>query len=57
MSFWKNKKTVVADGAGFIGSYLVEQLVEEGASVTVVDNMEKGNLDNLASVLGEIKIV
>lgn len=57
MSFWKNKKTVVAGGAGFIGSYLVEQLVEEGASVTVVDNMEKGNLDNLASVLGEIKVV
>lgn len=57
MSFWKDKKTVVAGGAGFIGSYLVEQLVEEGASVTVVDNMEKGTLDNLANVLGEIKIV
>lgn len=57
MSFWKKKKTVVAGGAGFIGSYLVEQLVEEGASVTVVDNMEKGSLDNLESVLGEIKVV
>ena len=42
MSFWKNRRTLVAGGAGFIGSYLVEQLVADGAEVTVVDNLEKG---------------
>ena len=29
---------VVTGGAGFIGSYLVERLVDEGSNVIVVDN-------------------
>ena len=57
MTFWKNKRTLVAGGAGFIGSYLVEQLVAAGADVTVVDNLEKGSLDNLESVLGKIRFI
>ncbi len=57
MSFWKNRRTLVAGGAGFIGSYLVEQLVADGAEVTVVDNLEKGNLDNLKSVLSDIRFI
>lgn len=34
-------------GAGFIGSYVVDQLLSEGHSVTVVDNMSCGCLENL----------
>lgn len=40
-------KAVVTGGAGFIGSYLVERLLGEGYSVTVVDNMSCGCLENL----------
>jgi UDP-glucose 4-epimerase len=43
----RNKKVVVTGGAGFIGSHLVDQLVDKGAIVTVVDNLSAGNLKNL----------
>jgi UDP-glucose 4-epimerase len=35
--FWRNKRVLVTGGAGFIGSHLVERLIDEGASVTVLD--------------------
>jgi UDP-glucose 4-epimerase len=40
-------RTIVTGGAGFIGSYVVDQLLSEGHSVTVVDNMSCGCLENL----------
>lgn len=42
-----NKKILVTGGAGFIGSHLVDQLVEKGGIVTVVDNLSAGNIMNL----------
>lgn len=56
-NFWRNKKVLVTGGAGFIGSHLVELLVEKGANVTVVDNLENGNLDNLERVKEKIKFL
>ena len=47
MGFWSQQKVMVPGGAGFIGSYLVEQLVALGARVTVLDNLESGRLSNL----------
>lgn len=38
---------IVTGGAGFIGSHLTEQLLTEGHSVTVVDNLTTGSLKNL----------
>lgn len=43
----KDKKCLVTGGAGFIGSHLVDQLLEEGADVYVIDNMSSGRKDNL----------
>jgi UDP-glucose 4-epimerase len=48
---------LVTGGAGFIGSHLVERLVEEGYSVIVVDNLLRGTLNNLSNVLDKIKFV
>lgn len=38
---------LVAGGAGFIGSHLVDSLVANGWYVDVLDNFSTGNLDNL----------
>lgn len=57
MNFWKDKKVLVTGGAGSIGSYLVELLVEQGAKITVVDNLEAGRKENLSAVLKEIELV
>jgi UDP-glucose 4-epimerase len=40
-------KAVVTGGAGFIGSHLVDRLIEEEYSVSVVDSMFSGYMDNL----------
>jgi len=44
-----NKTILVAGGAGFIGSAIVERLVEEGADILVVDNLSTGNRKNIPS--------
>jgi len=55
MSFWRGKNVLVTGGAGFIGSHLVELLVEDGAKVTVADNLERGRLSNLDAVINDIR--
>ena len=41
-------KVLVTGGAGFIGSHLVDRLMEEGYKVRVVDNLSAGRLENLS---------
>ena len=41
---------LVTGGAGFIGSHLVERLLGEGNTVSVIDNLSTGSLDNLATL-------
>ena len=48
-----NQKVIVTGGAGFIGSHLVDRLLEEGCHVTVLDNLSTGRLQNLAHIKGE----
>ena len=40
-------KALVTGGAGFIGSHLSDFLVDQGATVTVLDNLSTGNENNL----------
>lgn len=41
-------KTLISGGAGFIGSHLVERLLNDGHDVTVLDNFSTGRPENLA---------
>ncbi|HLX96850.1 MAG TPA: GDP-mannose 4,6-dehydratase [Verrucomicrobiae bacterium] len=47
-----SQKILVAGGAGFIGSHLVEYLIERGLTVVVLDNFRNGSRANLAAVAG-----
>ncbi len=53
----EGKKVVVTGGAGFIGSHIVEKLVEIGAEVVVIDDLSEGKLENLSAVKDKIKFV
>lgn len=44
---WDQMRVLVTGGASFIGSALVDALVEKGARVRVTDNLSSGKLDNL----------
>ena len=41
------KKYLVTGGAGFIGSHIVDRLVQDGNQVIVVDNFCSGKQENL----------
>jgi nucleoside-diphosphate-sugar epimerase len=49
------KKVLVTGGAGFIGSHLVDRLVDMGCEVFVVDDLSLGKEENLKGVRDKIK--
>ncbi len=51
------KKYLVTGGAGFIGSHIVEMLLEKGKEVVVVDNFITGKKENLSGVINDIELV
>ena len=51
------RSVLVTGGAGFIGSHLVPRLLDLGCSVTVLDNLSTGKLENLNGILDYPKFV
>ena len=48
--------TLVTGGAGFIGSYLTEELVDRGRDVAVADDFSRGSLDNIRHLENDIEL-
>lgn len=44
---WKNVPVLVTGGASFIGSHVVDVLVQHGAKVRVIDNLSSGKRENI----------
>ena len=51
------KRAVVTGGAGFIGSHLVDEVLEQGHDVIVLDNFSTGRPQNLAHIVNKIQLV
>jgi UDP-glucose 4-epimerase len=46
---------LITGGSGFIGSHLAERLLNQGHSVTIIDNLSTGSDDNLLKIKKNIK--
>ena len=54
---WNEKRVLVTGGASFIGSHLVDKLVELDSTVTVIDNLSSGTMENLNKSINKINFV
>jgi len=44
-------KNLVTGGAGFLGSHLIDKLIERGEKVICIDNLSTGNINNISHLL------
>ncbi|WP_313892575.1 UDP-glucuronic acid decarboxylase family protein [Psychrobacillus sp.] len=51
------KRILVAGGAGFLGSHLIDRLVEQGHTIICMDNLQTGAMDNISHVTNKIQFV
>ena len=47
-NYYLRKRVMVTGGAGFLGSHLIDRLLERGCDVLCVDNLFTGSKDNIA---------
>lgn len=50
-------KILITGGAGFIGSNLVNKMVRSDIEITVLDNLERGDLNFISNNLNKIKFI
>ena len=50
--YFSTRRVLVTGGAGFVGSHLIDRLIEQGNEVLCVDNLFTGSKANIAHLLG-----
>ncbi len=50
-------KIIVTGGSGFIGSHLLDCLLEDGHEITVLDNLSTGRLDNINHIKNDVRFI
>ena len=55
MSF--TTKVLITGGAGFIGSNLADELLRQGAKVSIIDNLVTGFRENLEEIKGDFEFI
>ncbi|HEY0460509.1 MAG TPA: SDR family oxidoreductase [Pyrinomonadaceae bacterium] len=50
-------KVLVTGGAGFIGSNLADELIRQGAKVSIIDNLVTGFRENLEEIAGNFEFI
>jgi nucleoside-diphosphate-sugar epimerase len=53
---WSNKRVLITGGASFIGSHLVDMLIEKSAKIRVIDNLSSGKLENIKRYIEDKRI-
>lgn len=51
------KRILVTGGAGFLGSHLIDRLLEQGHKIVCVDNLQTGSLRNIDHVMDAITFI
>ena len=50
--YFSTRRVLVTGGAGFVGSHLIDRLIEQGDEVLCVDNLFTGAKANISHLLG-----
>jgi len=53
MTVFEGSRVLITGGAGFIGSWLCDALTDGGASVTCLDNLSTGKMENIDHLIGK----
>ncbi len=51
------RRVLITGGAGFIGSHLVDTLLELGDDITIIDNLSTGRLENLSHCIDRVRFI
>jgi nucleoside-diphosphate-sugar epimerase len=51
------KNFLITGGSGFVGSHLAEQLIKNGHCVTILDDLNTGNIKNLEKIKEKINFI
>ncbi len=50
-------RVLITGGAGFIGSNLADELIRQGAKVSIIDDLSTGSIENIDEIRGDFEFI